>query len=51
MMANDIYLFLSFINIEAELLWPHLLLYNSYIVDIRISVQNDKGALVEEASY
>ena len=26
-------------------------LYNSYIVDIRISVQNDKGAPVEEASY
>ena len=26
-------------------------LYNSYIVDIRISVQNDKGAPVEEAAY
>ena len=51
MMANDMSLFLSFINIEAELLWPHLLLYNSYIVDIRISVQNDKCAPVEEAFY
>lgn len=50
-MANDMSLFLSFINTEAELLWPHLLLYNSHIVDIRISVQNDKGAPVEEASY
>ena len=51
MMAKDIWLIPFIHKYRGRAIMVSSTLYNSYIVDIRISVQNDKGAPVEEAFY